>query len=285
MSRKTVIPLLILTVLFVACKSAPKPEPRHYDLEGRIVAVNAGAKTLTIAHKAIPGFMEAMTMDYKVKNANVFGYAKAGDNIQAQLVMDPDGEYLDNVVIARLSAGSESSTSPAHLPLVGEQVPDFAFTNQSGKKEKLSALRGRPVLLTFIYTRCPLPDYCIRMSSNFADIAKQLKQNDPKLYDKLRVVSISIDPEFDTPKVLRDYGKNYAAQVDPNFTHWWFVSSSPEETRKFADFFGLSYVKEQNQIVHSLRTALIGPDGKIAAIYNGNDWKSGDVINDLRGMK
>jgi protein SCO1/2 len=199
--------------------------------------------------------------------------------------VDPDGEYLDSVSITQGTPDSGSSTSSLRLPQVGDQVPEFTFTNQNSKREKLSALHANPVLLTFIYTRCPLPDYCIRMSSNFAEIEKQLKQSDPGLYARLRVVSVSIDPEFDTPKVLKNYGRNYAAQIDPNFTHWWFVSSSPEETRKFADFFGLSYVKDQSQVVHSLRTALIAPDGKIAAIYNGNDWKPADVISDLKGMK
>ena len=283
MHRKTLIPLFILTVLFTACSSKPKPEPRKYDLDGKIVAVDPGAKKMTISHKAIPGFMEAMTMDYKIKDAGVFGYAQPGDHIGATLVMDPEGEYLDNVVITRTSSGSD--TSSVRVPQVGDQVPEFPFTNQGGRREKLSALRGRPVLLTFIYTRCPLPDYCIRMSGNFAEIEKQLKQSDPKTFDRLRVLSVSIDPEFDTSKILKNYGRNYAAQVDPEFRHWWFVSSSPEETRKFADFFGLSYVKDQNQIVHSLRTALISPDGKIAAIYNGNEWKPEDVIRDLKAMK
>ncbi len=281
--RTTVLFLLLATVLSIACKSKPKPEPRRYDLEGKIVAVDAGKKSLTISHKDIPGLMKAMTMEFDVKhNDGVFRFAQPGDHVTATLVMDPDGAYLDNLTVVQDSP-SGSSTSDVHLPEAGQQVPDFAFTNQNGKKDKLSSMRGRPVLLTFIYTRCPLPNYCIRMSSNFADIEKQLKQTDPKLFDRLRVVSVSIDPEFDTPKVLKEYGKNYAAQADPSFTHWWFVSSTPEETRKFADFFGLSYVKDQNQIVHSLRTVLIGPDGKIVSVYDGNDWQPADVIKDLKG--
>jgi protein SCO1/2 len=285
MSRNTLVPILILTVLFAACSSKPKPEPKRYELEGKIVGVDAGAKKLTVAHKDIPGLMKAMTMDFKVKDSGVFGYAKKGDQISAVLVMDQGDSYLEDVVIVQNTPDSGVSTSPVHLPQVGDQVPDFTFTNQSGKKDTLSALRGRPVLLTFIYTRCPLPDYCVRMSSNFADIEKQLKQTQPKLYDKLQLVSVSIDPEFDTPKVLAAYGKNYAGQVDPKFTRWWFVTSSPDETKTFANFFGLSYMKQENQIVHSLRTALIGPDGKIAAIYNGNDWRAADVIKDLQGLK
>jgi len=282
MSRKTLIPLVILVILFAACHSKPKPEPRRYDFDGKIVSVNTGPKTLTISHKDIPGLMKGMTMDFAVKNQNVFSYAKPGDHISAVLVMDPEGEYLDDIAITETSSASD--TSSVHLPQVGDQVPEFIYTNQNGRREKLSTLRGKPVLLTFIYTRCPLPDYCIRMSSNFADIEKQLKQNDPTLFDKLQVLSVSFDSENDTPKVLKEYGRNYAGQIDPNFTHWQFVSSTPDETQKFANFFGLSYLKQEKQIVHSLRTALIGPDGKIAAIYNGNQWKPADVIGDLKGM-
>lgn len=286
MSCKNLIFPVILLIVFAACNSKPKAEPRRYDFEGKIVSIDAAKKSMTIAHKDIPGFMKGMTMDFDIKNNDfVFNYAKPGDQINAVLVMDPDGAYLDKVSVVQVTPESGSSTSSAHVPQVGDEVPRFSFTNQSGKKGTLDAFRGRPVLLTFIYTRCPLPDYCIRMSSNFAQIEKQLKESDTKLYERLQVVSVSIDPEFDTPKVLKEYGKNYAAQVDPNFTHWWFVSASPEETRKFADFFGLTYVRESNQITHSLRTVLIGPEGKIVALYNGNDWKPEDAIRDLKAMK
>ena len=123
------------------------------------------------------------------------------------------------------------------------------------------------------------------MSNNFAEIERRLKQQDPALYQKLQMLSISIDPEFDRPQVLRQYAKSYAGEVDPKLQHWQFASGSPEAIRKTADYFGLSYMKESNQIVHSLRTVLIASDGKIAGLYEGNDWRPEDVIRDLQGLK
>ena len=126
MSRKTLIPLVILVILFAACHSKPKPEPRRYDFDGKIVSVNTGPKTLTISHKDIPGLMKGMTMDFAVKNQNVFSYAKPGDHISAVLVMDPEGEYLDDIAITETSSASD--TSSVHLPQVGDQVPEFIYT-------------------------------------------------------------------------------------------------------------------------------------------------------------
>lgn len=254
-------------------------------MDGKIVSVDAKNKKLVIAHKDIPGLMKAMTMDYKVNDDWVFKAAKPGDHITASLVLDPESAYLEKVVLTSTGTAPEASTSPLHEPQVGDQPPDLAFENQDGKHVKLSDLRGKPLLLTFIYTRCPLPDYCIRMSDNFGLVARQLKTGDPALYGKLQMLSLSIDPEFDKPVVLRNYGKSFAATVDPTFTHWQFGSANPKDTRDFANYFGLSYEKEQDQIVHSLRTTLIDPSGKIAAVYNGNDWKADDVIRDLKNMK
>ncbi len=277
--------LLLAAIALNSCKSEPKPEPRRYELDGKIVAVKAAEKSLTISHKDIPGLMKGMTMDFTVKDDWVLKAAKPGDHIGAVLVMDPDGEYLENVSLTQQGSAPDASTSAVHMPETGEQVPDFAYVDQSGRKGSLAALRGRPVLLTFIYTRCPLPDYCIRMSGNFAELEKQLKQQSPEMYGKLVLLSVSIDPEYDKPAVLKQYGKNYVGQVDPGFEHWKFVSAPPVETRKFAEWFGLQYIKQENQIVHSLRTTLIGPDGKVVALYSGNEWKPADVIKDLNAIK
>lgn len=278
MLRRTLLALLLLLSL-AACTQKPKKEFRRYELEGKVVAVDAAAKKLTISHKDIPGLMKGMTMDFSVKADWIWGKVQKGDQISAVLVMDPDGAYLENVSLTSQSSTPDASTAPVHMPEVGEAVPEFQGYDQNGAAFKLSKLRGKPVLLTFIYTRCPLPDYCIRMSSNFAEIEKRLKQEQPAIFSKLQVVSVSIDPEFDKPPVLKQYAKNYGAQVFPN---WHFVSGKPEDVRKFANFFGLSYFPENNQITHSLRTALIAPDGKITALYSGNQWKPEEVLAQLK---
>jgi protein SCO1/2 len=280
----TVVFAVLAVVSLIACRSSNQ-QFRRYPLEGKVLAVEKDKKTLTIAHKDIPGLMGAMTMDYSVNESWVLRQAKPGDHIAASLVMDPDGAYLENVTLTSTGTPIDAGTNPLHEPVPGDVPPDFVFSSQDGKKEKLSELRGKPLLLTFIYTRCPLPDYCIRMSDNFGLIARQLKQSDPGLYGRLQMLSISIDPEFDKPPVLKDYGKSFAETVDPKFEHWQFGSADPKETRAFANFFGLSYDREDGQIVHGLRTALLDPSGKIAAVYNGNDWRPDDVIRDLKKMK
>jgi protein SCO1/2 len=131
--------------------------------------------------------------------------------------------------------------------------------------------------LTFIYTRCPLPDFCLLMSNNFGEILKRLHE-DSKAFDQVQLLSLSIDPEYDKPEVLRQYGKRYVGDIDPTFQHWQFATGSPEQIQKAADFFGLSYDQKSGQIVHSLSTVLIGADGKVLKVYLGNDWKPADVV-------
>lgn len=281
----TTLALAVLAIVSLSACRSSNQQFRRYPLDGKILAVNKDKKTLTIAHKEIAGLMGAMTMDYNVNEGWVMRQAKPGDHIAASLVMDPEGAYLENVTLTSTGTPIDASTNPLHEPVPGDVPPDFVFSNQDGRREKLSDLRGKPLLLTFIYTRCPLPDYCIRMSDNFGSIARQLKQNNPGLYAKVQMLSISIDPEFDKPSVLKDYGKSFAANVDPKFEHWQFGSADRKATREFANFFGLSYDIEGDQIVHSLRTALLDPSGKIAAVYNGNDWRPDDVMRDLKKMQ
>jgi protein SCO1/2 len=172
-----------------------------------------------------------------------------------------------------------------HLPQKGEAVPDFHFVNQEGHPIHLAQFRGQPLLITFIYSRCPLPDYCIRMSNNFAEVAQTLQKNNPAAFARLQMLSISIDPEFDDPKVLRAYGKNYAGAVDPNLRHWSFATGKPGDIRKAAEYFGLSYETQNGQIIHDLRTALVDADGKIAEFYSGNQWKSADLAAQIEALQ
>lgn len=272
--------LAILVFSSASCSREPATPERRYDLSGKIVTVDRSTHELTIQHEDIPGLMKGMTMPFRVNDAWVFDAAHAGDSVTATLVIAGDSSHLENVVVTQ-NPGTAPEQPGIRLPQVGDTVPNVTFINQDGKKVRMSQLHGKAVLLTFIYTRCPLPDYCIRMSNNFGTIAKQLKQQ-PDLYDKTELLSISFDPEYDTPKVLREYGDNYAGVVDPKFTHWQFVTAPPDEVKKAADFFGLSYIPNGGQLVHSLRTTVVGPDGKIVHLFNGNEWKPDDAVNALR---
>jgi protein SCO1/2 len=225
--------------------------------------------------------MGAMTMSFVVKDQWAFKVLKPGQTVSATLVIEADHSWLEGLVVTEEGKPGSGSLAPpgsARTPL-GQDVPDFALINQDGKRIHLHQYHGKALLLTFIYTRCPLPDYCPLMSKNFAQIAEQVRR-DPKLSASTHLLSISIDPEFDTPAVLRAYGRNYAGNLHP-FGQWEFATGTPEEVRKVAEFFGLRYWTDRGQIVHSLVTVLIAPGGKVIQVYRGNDWLTAPVVSEL----
>jgi protein SCO1/2 len=271
-------PLLLLSL--AACSKAPAA--KRYELQGRVVAVDPGNRQLTIAHQDVPGLMKAMTMPFTVSETHswVFKSIAPGDSIHATLVLSDQAELQDITFTRTSDSGKESTGTVLRIPQSGDEVPDFTLVNQSGKTTHLQQFRGKPLLLTFIYTRCPFPDYCVRMSNNLAQVMQQLQKN-PKAFEQAQLLSISIDPENDKPAVLRSYGEHYVGRVDPSFSHWQFASGLPEQVRQTANFFGLAYNQKDGQIVHGLRTVLIGKDGRIVKVYSGNEWKPEDVAADF----
>jgi protein SCO1/2 len=275
-----------------ACESTP-PEAsasaKRYELKGKVVSADKSNHQVTIAHEPIEGYMEAMTMPFALADDWVYSELKPGAQIQATLIVDGGRSWLENPVVTtvvnpNLAKTEESVAEPGAGPSIGTEAPDFTLVNQDGKKISLKQYRGRALLLTFIYTRCPLPDYCPLMSQNFSQISTQLIQN-PALKDKVHLLSISVDPTFDKPKVLRAYGEKYVvgSKVE-EFKHWEFASGSAEQVKKTAQFFGLEYWPERDQIIHGLRTAIIGPDGKVVKVYRGNEWKPEQVVKELESM-
>ena len=235
---------------------------------------------MTIAHEDVPDLMKGMTMPFTVsKGGNwVFNSIAPGDQIHATLVLSDHAE-LQDISFTKYSDTQGDGTSALRIPESGDTVPDFTLLNQDGKTIQVQDFRGRPLLLTFIYARCPFPEYCPRLSNNFSQVLQQL-QKDPKSFDAAQLLSISIDPENDKPATLRSYGDRYVGRVDPKFAHWQFASGSPEQVRQIANFFGLAYNQKDGQIVHGLVTVLIGKDGKVVRVYSGNDWKPDQVAAD-----
>jgi len=278
--RALVLASALLSLISLAgCSS--KPAGQRYDLQGRVVAVDAAARQLTIAHRDIPGLMEGMTMPFQVsdKDTWVFKSIAPGDQVHATLVLTDHAE-LQGITFTRGSDTPSDGTSALRIPQSGDEVPDFTLVNQSGKTIHFHQFRGKPLLLTFIYTRCPFPEYCPRLSNNFSQVMQQLQKN-AKVFGEAQLLSISIDPDHDKPAALRSYGERYVGRVDPRFAHWQFASGSPEEVRQTADFFGLAYNQKDGQIVHGLVTVLVGKDGKVAKVYSGNDWKPDQVAADF----
>jgi len=228
--------------------------------------------------------MGAMTMPYSVKDDAMLGQVAAGDEIAADLRVQQDKvEIVALKVLKKAPPGSAPVPSTQmHVPSVGEQVPDFVLTNQNNARIHLKDYRGKVLLITFFYTRCPLNDYCPKVNGNFAAIEKELERK-PAAYDETHLLSISFDSKHDTPPVLRSYGAAYTERyTKEDFKHWEFASAPESEMKRLADFFGVFYEEDGDRITHSLSTTVIGPDGKISAWYPGNSWKPEEVLAAVR---
>jgi len=283
--------VLLCSIIFVvsSCHSSKPQATKRYPFTGRIISIEAQAQSANIDGDLVQGFMEPMVMTYKINPASVLRQLSPGDTISAEVVVvdhDPRDEnadsddWLENVkVIAHAAQPPAAAANAMHMPSPGEEVPDFAFTNQDGKRISLHQFRGKTLVVTFIYTRCPFPDFCPRMSSNFAEIYKQLGSN--ASLENTELLSVSFDPTHDTPKVLRDYGFSVAHTHDAALFHRWeFAAPKAADLPKIAEFFALTVKPEGGLITHNLSTIVIGPDGKIVKWYHGGDWQVSDVIKD-----
>lgn len=282
---------LIFCLVASACASKSKTpeassEAKRYEVKGKVVTADLSTHKVTIAHEEIKGFMDAMTMPFTLLDDWVYPELKPGALIQATLVVDQGRTWLENPVVSNVvdpnlvGKAEESGVEPA----AGAETPDFTLVNQDGKKINFNQYRGKALVMTFIYTRCPLPDYCPLMTQNFVTINREL-QNNPALRDKTHLLSVTVDPDYDKPKVLREYGARYTGSEKDGFQKWEFATGSPEQIKTIAQFFGLNYWQEKDQIIHGLRTAIIAPDGKVVKVYRGNDWKPEDVTKDLEKLK
>ena len=271
--------------LLAGCSRHASGNAQRYELKGTVVSVDQRGETVTIAHQEIPGYMEAMAMPFKPRDHWVLDQAQPGNRLQATLVVDGLRSWLEDVVIMQDAADNGVASTSSVEPQPGAAVPDFTLTNQNGKRIALNDYRGRALVVTFIYTRCPLPDYCPLVTNHFAEIIKAMK-NDAALVNQAHLLSISVDPEYDTPQVLREYGAKYTGESGAaTFSHWEFATGKADEIKQAATWFGLQYWPEEGQIVHSLRTAVIAPDGKLVKLYHGNDWQPAEIVADLQGLK
>jgi protein SCO1/2 len=263
--------------------SQAKSAVKQYPVRGTVVSVDAPSQSIDLNSQAIPGLMEAMTMSYKVVDPATLGEVHPGDLITATLLADdsPDGPTnfrLKDVVIIAQAKPDYKPAVQYHVPAAGDVVPDFAMLNQDNRTIRLKEFRGKVVVMTFIYTRCPLADFCVRMSHNFANIDKDLSA-DAALATKTHLLSVSFDPAYDTPKVLRSYGEAYTGQyTKATFTHWDFAAPPAKELPKLEQFFDVGVTPgESGTLQHSLSTTVIGKDGKVVAFYPSNDWTPAEV--------
>jgi protein SCO1 len=283
-------PVLSLALALAVAGCTKAPDQRTFTLQGQVLSVDTPRKLVTVKHEEITGFMPAMTMPYEVADEKALGGLAPGDLINAKLVVFSNGAHLvdiKKVGTAPLEKPPADAPNPpaasAGFELIrpGEAVPDTRFIDQDGKPRRFSAFAGSPLVMTFIYTSCPLPTFCPLMDRHFATLQKTLK-SDPALKN-VHLVTVSFDPTTDTPPVL----KKHAKSLDADLRRWTFLTGDRDEVDQFASRFGVSVGRALNDardITHNLRTAIIGADGKLVKVYTGNDWSPDQILADLKSL-
>jgi protein SCO1/2 len=290
MSARTVLlPWLFSLVVALAACSSQAPDQRTFTLQGQVQSIDAPHKQVTVKHEEVKGFMPAMTMPYDVEDAKALDGLAPGDLITSKLVVFSNGAHLIDIKkvgdapLAKPPAEAPMPTASSGFELLrpGEAVPAGKFLDQDAKPRTFNAFKGSPVVMTFIYTRCPLPTFCPLMDRHFATLQKTL-ETDPAL-KKVKLVTISFDPTTDTPAVLKKHGKGLGA----DFTRWTFLTGDRDDVDQFGSRFGVSVSRaldDARDIAHNLRTAIIDADGKLVKVYTGNDWSPDQVLADLKKL-
>lgn len=255
------------------------------EVRGRVAGFGDDSTTVIIEHEDVPGYMPAMIMPFTVREASELEGLRVGDAVQFQLVVEREQSWIQKVEALpedALPLHPAAENEPVldvpdgtSLLEVDDLVPDLRLTDQEGEPFRLSDYHGRALVLTFIYTRCPIPDYCPLMSRNFQRLQPKLEE---AFGDRAQLLSVSFDPAYDTPEVLRDY----AARYTDDLTNWTFATGSPEEVGQATALFGVFTEETGNQFVHNLTTALIGPDGRLRQLWRGNDWEPEEVLPAVR---
>jgi len=284
---RRLLPLLLLAALASpACRREAKvPAGQRYPLEGKVVLVDEAGRSVTIAHGDVPGFMPAMTMPFVVleSDAALLHHVGPGDAITATLVALDSRYWLEDLVVVTKGTPDPNATAGprAREPQPGDAVPDTALVDQDGRRLRLADLRGKAVAVTFVFTRCPMPDFCPLLMKKFA-AAQVLLLKDPGLAARTRLLTISFDPAHDTPDVLRAFGKPFQ-KTSPPFEYWSLATGKPEAIRALGGALGLDYVEESRSFTHNLRTAVLDPEGKLRRLFRGNDWTPEDLVAELAG--
>lgn len=242
-------------------------QARSYAVDGLVVAINAPA--FTVAHRPIPKLMQAMTMDFRAASASDLQAIRPGMRVRF--------EWRDNVAhkIRVIRPDESDMPAPARQPLVGEVAPEFQLVDQLNRPVTMTDLRGKLVALNFLYTRCPMPEVCPRLAAGFATVQRRFSS---AMGRDLVLLSLTIDPEWDTPQVLAAYARLWRAQPEG----WRFLTGPSQEVKKAATGWGLVYWPEDGAITHTSRTALVGRDGRLLAVVEGSSYRTDQLLELIR---
>lgn len=286
---KKVRPLTLLCVPLLFVVGCSRSQTRQYPLKGQIIAIGEskaihGRVEMTVRHEDIPGFMPAMTMGYFLKEGTRGDGLTAGDLFTATLVIN-GGELFVQDVHRTGHAALPADARPMRIMDVmgaGDAVPDDPLVDQTGATRRLTDWKGQALAVTFVYTRCPVPDFCPLMDRHFADLQRAILA-DRSLRDRVHLASISFDPVHDTPAVIAAHARERGA--DPRV--WSYLTGEAAAIDHLTSRFGVSAIEEHDapeSITHNLRTAVVDPKGRLVTIYTGNEWTVDGLLHDLRAQ-
>jgi protein SCO1 len=240
---------------------------RSYSVDGLVVSVSP--PVLTVAHRPIQGYMPAMTMEFRAASSKELEQVRAGKRVRF--------EFRDGLArgIRIVPPDEKDMPAAATPPQVGSEAPDLRLIDQNSREVTLSNLRGRVVALNFLYTRCPMPEVCPRLAASFASLQRHFSE---AVGRDLVLLSITIDPQWDTPEVLASYAKLWRAKSDG----WHFLTGTPDAVKAVATAWGLVYWPEEGAIAHTSRTAIVGRDGKLLAMVEGSSYRTDQLIELIR---
>lgn len=274
-------PLLIVLSLAAAlpAPAAPSgPAPTTYPVRGVVQKTDLAAGKALIAHEAIAGYMGPMSMEFRVPEEEVLRKLQPGDQIAFRLCVTEERGWIDQVQVLGREPLPAAAQPPPILGSVrpGDPLPDCALVDSAGQPLRLAGFKGRPLALTFIFSRCPFPEYCPLLNRQFQAVQKALLANPGP--GKWQLLSISLDPEFDTPERLAAYLK----ENQLGGAGWTFATGQPADIGRLGRALGLSVTRKGAEINHNLRTVLVDAAGRVQRIYSASEWRPEELVEEMR---
>jgi protein SCO1/2 len=270
--------ILLLVVAAAACSPDTALGLRRFQLSGVVVGRETSPPRIVIAHEAVPGLMTAMSMGFEIGDLSAPALAD-GDRIVATLVVSDTKSWLEDVKVIGHSGAPGTRTPPTGHGIPGVLVPDLPLLDQDGRPTGLRAFAGRVLVVTFIYTRCPLPDFCPLMVKHLESVRRQLTE--ANLGGRVAMLGITLDPTFDTPDVLRTYGES-VLKGSNRFDQWTLATGTPAQVEDVARFLGVAYRAEGGLVTHTLMTVVVSHDGRIIRMLESNSWRPEELYEVVR---
>lgn len=283
--KKAILPAILTIIAIGLFFFFQNLNNKVFVVEGQIIGFSEDENRVFINHEEIPGYMDAMSMPFNLRDMQEVSDYSIGDAVRFEFHVTPDGSWIQNLTkipdsLLTLSATPSRfgrlSGGDIAMPLkVGESIPKFQMVDQNGASFTSDSLSGRYTILTFIYTTCPVPDFCPLMTSNFDVISRQLSDEE---LGRVKLVSVTFDPENDTPAILAAYAQKHEQRGNR-----YYIMGDSTNTAALTSAFGIFTTFATDQIIHNLQTAVIGPDGEILELFSGNKWKVDELMAALRG--